>query len=191
LSYLRHPAGPAFARPAGGVPAGEWCNGNTAVFGTVILGSSPSSPARPFQALGRTKEPSKTTESASRLLISGANMRVMKYVHRRSGRNLLRRHADPRAGAARPGCWAQKWVSLRTKDTAAVLRLAPPLILDLQGQIERATSGRAKFVPPTPIHPDGAWGLRASEAPPGVRWSCAASAPWPHANGNFDPTKRT
>lgn len=27
------------------VPAGEWCNGNTAVFGTVILGSSPSSPA--------------------------------------------------------------------------------------------------------------------------------------------------
>ena len=26
-------------------PAGEWCNGNTAVFGTVILGSSPSSPA--------------------------------------------------------------------------------------------------------------------------------------------------
>ena len=27
------------------VPAGEWCNGNTAVFGTVVLGSSPSSPA--------------------------------------------------------------------------------------------------------------------------------------------------
>ena len=26
-------------------PAGEWCNGNTPVFGTVILGSSPSSPA--------------------------------------------------------------------------------------------------------------------------------------------------
>jgi hypothetical protein len=26
-------------------PAGEWCNGNTAVFGTVVLGSSPSSPA--------------------------------------------------------------------------------------------------------------------------------------------------
>ena len=25
--------------------AGEWCNGNTTVFGTVILGSSPSSPA--------------------------------------------------------------------------------------------------------------------------------------------------
>ena len=24
---------------------GEWCNGNTTVFGTVILGSSPSSPA--------------------------------------------------------------------------------------------------------------------------------------------------
>jgi hypothetical protein len=31
--------------PLAGVPAGEWCNGNTAVFGTVILGSSPSSPA--------------------------------------------------------------------------------------------------------------------------------------------------
>ena len=27
---------------------GEWCNGNTAVFGTVILGSSPSSPATAF-----------------------------------------------------------------------------------------------------------------------------------------------
>ena len=29
-------------------PAGEWCNGNTPVFGTVILGSSPSSPATFF-----------------------------------------------------------------------------------------------------------------------------------------------
>lgn len=28
--------------------AGEWCNGNTPVFGTVILGSSPSSPATIF-----------------------------------------------------------------------------------------------------------------------------------------------
>ena len=27
---------------------GEWSNGNTAVFGTVILGSSPSPPARPM-----------------------------------------------------------------------------------------------------------------------------------------------
>jgi hypothetical protein len=39
----------ALARP-GGLAArlvGEWCNGNTAVFGTVILGSSPSSPATP------------------------------------------------------------------------------------------------------------------------------------------------
>src|SRR6185436_8299411 len=35
------------------VPAGEWCNGNTAVFGTVILGSSPSSPATDFQRLSR------------------------------------------------------------------------------------------------------------------------------------------
>jgi hypothetical protein len=26
-------------------PAGEWCNGNTAVFGTVVQGSSPCSPA--------------------------------------------------------------------------------------------------------------------------------------------------
>jgi hypothetical protein len=32
------------------VPAGEWCNGNTAVFGTVILGSSPSSPATSFSS---------------------------------------------------------------------------------------------------------------------------------------------
>ena len=31
--------------PLAAIPAGEWCNGNTAVFGTVILGSSPSSPA--------------------------------------------------------------------------------------------------------------------------------------------------
>src|SRR5437588_4896292 len=30
------------------VPAGGWCNGNTAVFGTVILGSSPSPPATEF-----------------------------------------------------------------------------------------------------------------------------------------------
>ena len=38
---------PPLPREARGrtVPAGEWCNGNTAVFGTVILGSSPSSPA--------------------------------------------------------------------------------------------------------------------------------------------------
>src|ERR1700682_3091480 len=27
-------------------PVGGWCNGNTAVFGTVILGSSPSPPAK-------------------------------------------------------------------------------------------------------------------------------------------------
>ena len=33
------------ALPGRAGPAGEWCNGNTAVFGTVILGSSPSSPA--------------------------------------------------------------------------------------------------------------------------------------------------
>ena len=36
---------PRRARKGLAVPAGEWCNGNTAVFGTVILGSSPSSPA--------------------------------------------------------------------------------------------------------------------------------------------------
>ena len=37
-------------------PAGEWCNGNTTVFGTVILGSSPSSPAirRPSGPCDRT-----------------------------------------------------------------------------------------------------------------------------------------
>jgi hypothetical protein len=48
--------------PLAAVPAGEWCNGNTAVFGTVILGSSPSSPANssgdkeawtPSQLIGR------------------------------------------------------------------------------------------------------------------------------------------
>src|SRR6186997_2528895 len=39
--------------PGAAVPAGEWCNGNTAVFGTVILGSSPSSPATAFQTLSR------------------------------------------------------------------------------------------------------------------------------------------
>ena len=44
------PAGPR--RQAPPVPAGEWCNGNTAVFGTVILGSSPSSPAK--TTTGRT-----------------------------------------------------------------------------------------------------------------------------------------
>ena len=32
-------------RPRRPQSVGEWCNGNTAVFGTVILGSSPSSPA--------------------------------------------------------------------------------------------------------------------------------------------------
>src|SRR6478735_8920736 len=37
---------PEGSTPSAAVPAGEWCNGNTAVFGTVILGSSPSSPAR-------------------------------------------------------------------------------------------------------------------------------------------------
>src|SRR5215469_10721388 len=41
---LSPPTGPQ--RQAPPVPAGEWCNGNTAVFGTVILGSSPSSPAK-------------------------------------------------------------------------------------------------------------------------------------------------
>ncbi len=40
------------------VPAGEWCNGNTAVFGTVILGSSPSSPATSsFQIHIRPRRP--------------------------------------------------------------------------------------------------------------------------------------
>lgn len=34
-------------------PAGEWCNGNTTVFGTVILGSSPSSPATALTAFER------------------------------------------------------------------------------------------------------------------------------------------
>jgi hypothetical protein len=47
------------ASPA--VPAGEWCNGNTAVFGTVILGSSPSSPAtsliEPSPLSGRRRSP--------------------------------------------------------------------------------------------------------------------------------------
>lgn len=38
-------AAPGRAGVPATVPAGEWCNGNTAVFGTVILGSSPSSPA--------------------------------------------------------------------------------------------------------------------------------------------------
>ena len=40
--WLRHPGG--------------WCNGNTAVFGTVVLGSSPSPPARSPQADGRTRK---------------------------------------------------------------------------------------------------------------------------------------
>ena len=44
--YLPHPPdGPCNPPGRPTVPAGEWCNGNTAVFGTVILGSSPSSPA--------------------------------------------------------------------------------------------------------------------------------------------------
>src|SRR5665213_2189711 len=34
--------------PSCAAPAGGWCNGNTAVFGTVILGSSPSPPATEF-----------------------------------------------------------------------------------------------------------------------------------------------
>ena len=38
------PAATRFAS-RGQLDAGEWCNGNTPVFGTVILGSSPSSPA--------------------------------------------------------------------------------------------------------------------------------------------------
>src|SRR5258708_11604367 len=46
------------------IPAGEWCNGNTAVFGTVILGSSPSSPANlsalaPVWSLGRSRSAAK------------------------------------------------------------------------------------------------------------------------------------
>src|ERR1700742_1387609 len=31
--------------PLAAIPAGEWCNGKTRVFGTVILGSSPIPPA--------------------------------------------------------------------------------------------------------------------------------------------------
>ena len=38
-------------------PAGEWCNGNTTVFGTVILGSSPSSPATALTAFERLRAP--------------------------------------------------------------------------------------------------------------------------------------
>ena len=50
------------------VPAGEWCNGNTAVFGTVILGSSPSSPAtfRPLRSL------SQNDPRAALLAVAGA-----------------------------------------------------------------------------------------------------------------------
>lgn len=44
MRYLTALASAAEASRA--LPAGEWCNGNTAVFGTVILGSSPSSPAK-------------------------------------------------------------------------------------------------------------------------------------------------
>src|SRR5436190_11876184 len=47
------------------VPAGEWCNGNTAVFGTVILGSSPSSPATAFQTLRRNAPGSRRLRAAS------------------------------------------------------------------------------------------------------------------------------
>ena len=39
------PSGPTPCQARRAVPAGEWCNGNTAVFGTVILGSSPGIPA--------------------------------------------------------------------------------------------------------------------------------------------------
>ena len=47
---------PRRARKGLAVPAGEWCNGNTAVFGTVILGSSPSSPATsPFHVRSRLR----------------------------------------------------------------------------------------------------------------------------------------
>ena len=55
-------AGPSSGR-AGGVPAGEWCNGNTAVFGTVILGSSPSSPATPPPRSRMTDRPGSKGES--------------------------------------------------------------------------------------------------------------------------------
>ena len=37
--------------------AGEWCNGNTTVFGTVILGSSPSSPAIAFRPARKKTRP--------------------------------------------------------------------------------------------------------------------------------------
>ena len=43
----------AFLRRAARTILGGWCNGNTAVFGTVILGSSPSPPA-----IGRYRSPS-------------------------------------------------------------------------------------------------------------------------------------
>lgn len=44
LAYLTAPRRDALHRREHRT-AGEWCNGNTTVFGTVILGSSPSSPA--------------------------------------------------------------------------------------------------------------------------------------------------
>src|SRR5690606_30216541 len=44
LAYLTAPRRDALRRREHR-SAGEWCNGNTTVFGTVILGSSPSSPA--------------------------------------------------------------------------------------------------------------------------------------------------
>ena len=59
LAYLTAPRRNELRRRTG--PAGEWCNGNTTVFGTVILGSSPSSPA--IRPSGREHRPAQNTPS--------------------------------------------------------------------------------------------------------------------------------
>jgi hypothetical protein len=59
-------------------------------------------------------------------------MRVMKYVHRRANGTFYVVMPIPEQARHALGAGAQKWVSLRTKDASTVLRLAPPLVLDLQ-----------------------------------------------------------
>jgi hypothetical protein len=76
------------------VPAGEWCNGNTAVFGTVVLGSSPSSPAT-----------SSTSRTSAQAAPSGARRRGCLSLADRDG---IRRSLDCRVAAFRPAVWLER-----------------------------------------------------------------------------------